>query len=268
MNMLTAWPENVPIGKDGYQTIDGTFPRTTAVLKVLGMSKEGLINWAATEERKAVLEAAKIVYANDAIGRGPLETAVIMDEDEFISAVGSALGSVKAHAKQMNRAADIGTEIHQAIQSRVRAMIDQRIFVPTPLRDEVQWAVDHFEEWWTDTGLKAVRTEQAVWDKDLGYAGTIDLIAEHPRLGLGVVDFKTGKSVYDEAHIQVAAYMHAGSRWADLRWGQIVRLPKVVGDPKFEMVPLGSCYKRHLDREQLMEVFRAALTIHKHMVAK
>ena len=54
----------------------------------------------------------------------------------------------------------------------------------------------------------------------------------------------------------------------DLRWAQIVRLPKNLDDPKFEMKAVGDMYDRRLDQDQLMEAFRAALTIHNVLVAK
>jgi hypothetical protein len=56
---------------------------------------------------------------------------------------------------------------------------------------------------------------------------------------LAVIDWKTGKYVYNEAHLQNAAYRQAIREMGhgDPQEGWIVRLPKVVDDPKFEAVP-------------------------------
>lgn len=253
------WPENIPIGRDGYKTPDGVFPRVTSILKVIGGDKvEGLIRWAATEERKAAFEAVVKTFDD-------MDNAAEWTGEEFCAAVESALGPARSHQKLMNKAADIGTTIHQEIHAR---MVTALPTPPSKLQPEVVQALEAFERWWDEQGLKYVRSEQPVWDAELGYAGTIDLIVEHPIQGIGIVDFKTGKGIYDEHHIQVAAYMHAASRWADVRWAHILRLPKVVGDPDFEAKPLGAMYNRQLDRDQLMEVFKAALTIHRLLVAK
>ena len=107
-----------------------------------------------------------------------------------------------------------------------------------------------------------------MWDSAEGYAGTIDIVAEHPANGLGVVDLKTSKGLYTDHHLQVAAYMHAGRNFADLKWAQIVRLPKNLEDPGFEVKPLGALYDRQLGQDQLYSVFKAALTVYKLLVQK
>ena len=79
---------------------------------------------------------------------------------------------------------------------------------------------------------------------------------------------KTSKGVYDSHHLQVAAYLHAGRNFAPLRWAKIVRLPKKIDDPNFEVVPLGKLYDRTLTEEELMEAFRSCLTLHRLLVGK
>lgn len=252
---VANWPDpNIAIGRDGYKTSDGVFPRVTSILRVIGGDKvEGLIRWAATEERKAVLEAAGTVL-NTSKG--------MTTQAQFIADVEKALGPARQHQKQLQKGGEIGSAVHQAVHEYLR---DGAWGV---LADEALRPVVAFQEWWGKSGLKAVRMEQPVWDSELGYAGTIDLIAEHPEKGLGLIDFKTSKGIYDEHHIQVAAYMHAAQRWAHVKWAEIVRLPKSIGDPDFEVRPLGAMYNRQLTRDDLMEVFKAALTIHKLLVAK
>jgi len=251
-----VWPEPtaIPIGRNGYQTPDGTFARVTSILKVLGLSTEALVRWSAGVEREACLEACeRVLVMSDRI----------MSPREFSAAVEKHIGPARHHQLQMQKAAEIGTAIHQAIHAILSGKTAEKASC-----DPVEWAVMAFDDWWTKSGLKVIRTEQPVWDKALGYAGTIDIVAEHPANGLGIVDIKSSKGVYTDHHLQVAAYLHAGNNFAPLEWAQIVRLPKNVEDPKFEVVPLGSCYDRQLTREQLMQAFMGALQAYKVLIAK
>ena len=174
------------------------------------------------------------------------------------------MGTARQHQKQMQKAAEIGTAVHQAVHFYLKGQTEMFDVPGVP----GQIAFSAFLEWWKDSGLKAVRMEQPVWDKQDGYAGTIDLIAEHPEKGLGVIDFKTSKSVYDDHHLQVAAYLHAARNFADVKWAQIVRLPKTASDPGFEVKELGSMYGRDLTPERLMEAFRGALAAYRVLIAK
>lgn len=253
-----AWPDpaTIPIGKQGYVTPDGTFSRVTSVLKVLGLSTEALVRWSAGVEREACLAAASEVY-------GGMGSSAWMSAAGFAKAVQDKIGPTRQHMRQMQKAAEIGSEIHAAIHNTLAGKP-----VIEPSCDQVTWALMSFDEWWTKSGLKAIRMEQPVWDKDLGYAGTIDIVAEHPANGLGIIDIKSSKGIYDDHHLQVAAYLHAGNNFAPLEWAQIVRLPKNTEDPKFEVKPLGALYDRQLTREQLMQAFTAALTAYKILIAK
>ena len=66
-------------------------------------------------------------------------------------------------------------------------------------------------------------------------------------------DWKTGKAVYYEAHLQNAAYRVAVREMgiADPKAGLILRLPKTKEEPGFEAVPAR-------DERQCFEVFLAA----------
>ena len=258
----TLWPESVPIVSVGrtqkYRTPDGDMDRVTKFLKVLGTGTEFLIRWAADTERTAAIMAATDVYAEGSHGEGPAE---------FAQAVEQALAGARKHVKDLTLAADIGTDAHLRVQWLMRRELG--ISEPEPeMKDERSlWASLAFEDWWKGSGLKAIRSEQPVWDRELGYAGTIDIVAEGPE-GLGVVDLKTSKGVYDSHHLQVMAYLHAGRNFAPLKWAKIVRLPKKMDDPNFEVVPLGRLYGRELNEFQLMEAFKSCLILHKILVAK
>ena len=52
-----------------------------------------------------------------------------------------------------------------------------------------------------------------------------------------VLDWKSGKAIYPEAFLQNIAYRHAAARQGmPSSQGLIVRLPKLVGDPAWELM--------------------------------
>jgi hypothetical protein len=274
LNMGWPEPKTVPvITHNGQRAYDvpgmGPQPSVTTVLKMLAISfdqekqrkvpgADNLINWAAKQEREAVVEAAAKVYA-ESYGRD--------NPNVFISNLAAAIGIEKAHQKAPAKAGDIGTAAHGAIKGWLHARMSG---TPAPdtsyLPEEARTAFLGFLEWFQGAGLEPVRLEQPVWSSDLGYAGTIDLVARHKREGLGVVDFKTGKYVYDESHCQVAAYLSAGRTWAPLKWGKIVRLPKTVGDSQVEVKPVGLLADRNLTEYELMTAFIGALAAYRALV--
>jgi hypothetical protein len=71
-----------------------------------------------------------------------------------------------------------------------------------------------------------------------------------------VVDFKTGKAVYPEAHLQNAAYQAAALEMGlgPIDGGLIVRLPKHEADPTFEVVEVAPV-------DTLLPKFLAAYTL-------
>lgn len=251
-----------------YRALNGEFqgdlPGATSVLKaVLGLSKEPLIQWAVGLEREAVLEAAASV-----------RHASFGDKDEFVRAVEHHLGKARAHQKQLEKAADLGTQIHALAEGWLKAQIglspNEIGFVPLPedIKPEAQLAFLAFKDKWTQSGLKPVLMEQPVYDTEWGFAGTIDIVAEHPEKGLGIVDLKSSKGLYQEMHLQVGSYLKAGKNFADLKWAELWRLPKVMGNLEVEVQPLGKLWDRTLTEEQCMGLFRASLLLFNGLVHK
>src|SRR5208282_6385084 len=89
--------------------------------------------------------------------------------------------------------------------------------------------------------FKPLMVEFTVVSKKYGYAGTADLLAEVDGV-LTLVDWKTGKAVYKEAHLQNAAYRNALQEMEIYDGctmplaGLVLRLPKTETDPDFEVV--------------------------------
>jgi hypothetical protein len=66
-----------------------------------------------------------------------------------------------------------------------------------------------FYNWIKDNEVELQEHEKTVVSKDHRFAGTLDLIVKKKQDGLWIIDVKTGKDIYKEAHIQLSAYKHA-----------------------------------------------------------
>lgn len=220
------WPEDHEVflvkvnRREVYRTPDGDFPRVTTISGFSALGKDALIGWAAETERNAAIEAAIAAVSADAL----------QPPDSLRADILSRIGPVKAHLKAKQEAAEIGSQIHDAACWHLRRLTDQPLPRKPVLSDPARLGFVSWLRWWEGAGLRPVRSEQKVWSRELGVAGTVDLIAESDE-GVGVVDFKSSGGIYDSFHLQVAAYAESCRRWADIRWAKIVRFPKYADDP-------------------------------------
>lgn len=240
---MSDWPKpsDVSSSSKGYDTPEGFYPRVTSILKVVGTGTEGLIRWAADLERSAVLEAAGQVFD---------ETHHETDRETFLSRLQALVGPARQHQKKLDRAADIGSSIHDMIRWTLMTELGENPGPRPKMGEEASWAFMAWKAWWAGAHLTPVRVEQPVWHSELGYAGTVDLIARNDKGVLEVWDWKSGKGIYDTYHLQVVAYASAASRFAgeDVVPGGIVRVPKVVGDPDVQVKMAGDLTYDYKDR--------------------
>ncbi len=167
-----------------------TYPGVTSVLGVIDKSG-ALMTWAARQTAEAMLAI------HDAPGL-----------DSLIASVGRD-GVVKAATSRANwqrdEAAHLGTEIH--------AWADERVNGRTPLTPSTTAAeyTRHYAEWWARSGWRlrlseAVVVSPAVPGVHEGWGGTFDLLCYDADGRTVLADIKTGKGVYREAILQLAAY--------------------------------------------------------------
>jgi hypothetical protein len=231
-----------------YQTPDGEFPSVTTILSSIG--KPALINWAAKTEREFVLEAAANLYED-------AHDTPKMARPTFITTLLSRLGKEKAHTKEIAKASAIGSQVHALIEWTMRAKLLQKVGPAPSISPKGMWAFSVFEKWSSRVGLKPFLIEQTVYSSTYGYAGTMDLLAEIEGK-LTVVDWKTGKAIYLEAHLQNAAYRHALREMGhgDAEQGIIVRLPKDEKDPEPQAVVAGTMPDGSIMPErELLDIF-------------
>lgn len=251
-------------GSRTYHSPIGDLPSSTTILKISGLGKEFLINWAANVQSDAWYESCAEVYA---LGTGGSPT-------EFADAVKAHVGPVQAQQKIKTEAGDLGTMAHQAIAHWVTTGETLTFDIEPEKSERILWALMAFQDYWRDQGLTLLvdefgGCERPVWDPELRYGGTLDIPAIKRNGAVRIVDVKTSKAIYDEYHLQVASYIHATRNWIDVEDGVIVRVPKKLDDPQFEVKPLGTLYKkRMLDQEQLMYAFRGFKMAYDMLIAK
>jgi len=196
------------------------------------INKPALVGWAANQERALCIEAATALYADAATLPHQLPAA------GYQLSLEQRIGHVKAHTRARDKAADIGTQTHALIEWTLKQQIGHPVGPEPAVVDAAQWAFMAWQDWTKTVDLKPLFIETVVYDLRRSYAGTVDLIA----LVNGretVIDVKTGKKVYGEARLQNVAYRAALVEMGHSDRppaGLIVRLPKTVDDPAFEVV--------------------------------
>ena len=235
-----------PAGR--FYLVDGeSYPSVTHVLSVIG--KPALVNWAANQERTLVSEAAADLYEDLAKLPKP------MPRTAYLTTLQARVGKVKAHKRALEKASDIGTQVHHLVEWTLRQQCGQLVGQEPRVVDDAQWAFMAWQDWARSVALKPLLIEQTVYSRVHGYAGTMDLVAEVNGVRT-LIDFKTGKAIYSEAHLQNVAYQVALSEMGHdgVQAGMIVRLPKRQDDPAFEVAdtpPVADLFETFLAVKQL-----------------
>jgi len=115
----------------------------------------------------------------------------------------AALG--KKRTEEITRlAADFGSAVHAGIEA-----VCSEGQVPHYTHPRLKAAIDNFQLWADKNVRRWIVFEKAVYHDDLGYAGTIDAIAELHSGKIVLVDFKTSKKIRWEYYLQTVAYARA-----------------------------------------------------------
>jgi hypothetical protein len=160
-------------------------PSVTTILRRL--DKPQLVQWAAN----CAVDHIKEAGTHDA-GTGMWEVSA-----------GSLEAARKAHTVIRDKAADVGTLIHDIARTSLGG--DEWHGSLSKLTGEAARALQAFTQWRSQHRIQAIALERRVFSAELMYAGTTDFygyIDDEPC----ILDFKTGNGVYDEAWYQLAGY--------------------------------------------------------------
>lgn len=166
-----------------YYEFDGQkFPSVTTILSK-AIAKPALVGWAS----KLVAEGA------------------IRDYDYW-----TGLSDTEAHAflsglpnVRRNSSANLGSVIHAAAEAYSKGEP-----LVKPVSAQAEPYLVGFNQFLVDWKPKFLLTEQAVFNREHKYAGTLDSVVRIGRT-VWVLDTKTGNRVYPEVALQLAAYAHA-----------------------------------------------------------
>lgn len=216
-----------------YSLPDGRqLPSVTTILSAI--NKPALVNWSAKVEREAIYAAVGQLWDDV-----PKDTK--MNRMAFLATLADRVGTEKANQKIKNKAGDIGSEIHALAEWTLRKELKQEVGPRPAACEQAEWGFMAWEDWRKASNLVPLRIEQTIWSDKHGYAGSFDLYCEMELptgdRGRVLIDWKSGKGIYSEAHLQIAAYVEAliEMQHADRPLhGMILRVPKVIGDPNFE----------------------------------
>jgi hypothetical protein len=213
--------------RDRFYTIEGQrLPSVTTVLDIV--AKPALGPWYAKEERR-YFETAMLEVLSRPGARDP---------EYVLAAVAEAVTGVKAADREKQKAATIGTAVHAGIEWELRQRLGEDAGPEPRLPEAAAWAVESWKDWAKSVALEPLAIERTVCCLECGYAGTLDLYARVKGV-LTVLDWKSGKAIYPEAFLQNLAYRHAAAGAAlPSAQGLIVRLPKHLDDPAWEVMPV------------------------------
>jgi hypothetical protein len=183
---------------DHQYTYNGvTYPGVTSILKVIDKS-DALMSWAARQ----TAEAAVGLALEDTL-HGAHKSALY----DLLNTVGRE-GTIKALTSRSSwkrdEAAALGTAVHGYADDHIngRPIPDD---LPAVQRDYVTV----YEDWWKAAGWTVRTSEAYLVHTAHGYGGTLDLLCRDRDGRTVLADIKTGKGVYSEAVLQLAAYGNA-----------------------------------------------------------
>lgn len=216
-----AGPKNATTGKDGQRIYTWRGENFWSVTTIIGggVPKPTLLPWGI----KAVAEAAV-----EAISYLPQMVA-----DDREGAIKWLKGSPYS---QRDKSADLGSLIHEMAEAHALGK-------PQPKwSKEAQPYMEGFLQFIEDFDPGFLALEASVFNREQRYAGTLDAIATiqlplHPEPQTFLIDTKTGKGVYPEVALQLAAYRRA--EFIGLPDGSETPLPDIDGALCLHLTPDG-----------------------------
>lgn len=230
-----------------YYSIDGNptlFPGSTTALNII--NKPYLIPWAA---KQAALKIEFYLHTH--------ATERKLSKDEITRLVAEGR---KAHVELKDKAADLGTRAHKAIDDITSG--NKPIITP-----DIAAVVDGFLTWQASSKLKIIHGDLKLiflW-KDAaglitsGYGGSLDGLAVDENGRFVVIDYKTSNSIGDTYALQIASYCYGLKYTYGLDYvpaGYCVRFGKT--EPEVEVAKLVSV-------EDSFFAFGLSLQLHDHM---
>lgn len=234
-------------GNDHYYTIGEDPKFYQGVTGILGViSKFALIPWTAKETalymQKRVSQFAHRAYEMD------LELLVRRAK--------------KQHRFIKEKAAEVGSYAHSLFDKRIKEGIELE---ENPYKES-------FDFWLKNEKLKIIAGDLKIGSKTYGYGGSLDAVGVDDNGRLWVIDFKTGKSIWDSHAYQVGSYAQALMETYGLDQmpeGVIVRFEK--DKPQFErkeVLNIRDSFNTFLHAKQIFDAEKRDKFINRELIKK
>jgi hypothetical protein len=162
-----------------------------------------------------------------------------------------------------SKESELGTNVHKVIELHEEGKIPDDVEED----EELSPYLDAWQKLVEKHKLEVIGSELQLVHTFHGYAGSTDHFVVSPDFGPVILDVKTGKRVYPNVAMQLAAYAHANHRWDGeklIRWGSDVRkdlglVAKIARTPTGKVT--ANLYTVNL--RVGWDAFRACLELHK-----
>ncbi len=186
-----------------------------SVTTVLGdYDTGGLMQWSAD---------CAVEHIRNFLAEGYIESMVDWDKARY------------AYKEVSKEATDIGTEVHDLVESYITAYLAGEDFDCGGFSKPIDNGYDAFLKW--DRGIrpKYIASEMTVHSDTHRYAGTLDCVCKLDGK-LYIIDFKTSKAHYPKNAVQLAAYKVAYEEMTglDVEGVGVLRLDKITGEPDWK----------------------------------
>jgi hypothetical protein len=175
------------------------YPSVTTVLGVVGKG-EALKHWAANE-------VAKYAVKNR-------DTWTRLDEAAAIDLL------KREPLRFLDRAASRGTDVHALAEAYAKTGTMPQWAA------EINGYVEALQRFFDEHQPIPVLVEHTVFNSEIGYAGSFDMLCKLPAFGdeLVILDYKTSKAIYPDVAAQLAAYAN-GTEYVD--GDNVIPMPKI-----------------------------------------
>ena len=219
-------------GKRFYSWRDEAYWSVTTLIAG-GIPKPNLLPWGI----KSVAEGA--IKRRDTFQSmlKPCQTQETCEQGDFCATCDETIRWLKSLPYiTRDRAADLGSNVHAAIEAHRLG----KPMPPWPLG--IKPYMVSFERFLTDFNPGYEMAEASVYSRTQRYAGTLDAIVNltlplHTERGRFILDAKSGKGVYPEVGLQLAAYRYA--EFVGLPDGSEAPMPVVDGALALHLTPAG-----------------------------
>jgi hypothetical protein len=129
-----------------------------------------------------------------------------------------------------DKAAEIGTIAHEILHYREKGLEIDNSNIDDDVWELALKCVASHDQWFQNMTMKTILTEKDFVSEKYHYGGTMDKLAEING-ELTLIDYKTGKDIYDTNFIQLAAYTNlAIEQGYDVKQSIAVNMPKTKGN--------------------------------------